>query len=65
MSDFTVQNMTCGHCVRAVTQAIQGADPAAQVRVDLEAKRVQVLSKLSDDQVIALIVEEGYPAQQV
>ncbi|WP_241485531.1 heavy-metal-associated domain-containing protein, partial [Xanthomonas euvesicatoria] len=27
--------MTCGHCVRTVTQAIQAVDPHAQVDVDL------------------------------
>lgn len=64
MSDFNVQGMTCGHCARAITQAVQGADSNAQVKVDLAAKRVQVQSGLSDDQVIALIVEEGYSAQR-
>eukprot|EP01030_Chromulinospumella_sphaerica_P024841 gene24841-24944_t len=32
--------MTCGHCVRAVTQAVQALDPAASVKVDLGAKEV-------------------------
>ena len=26
--------MTCGHCERAVTQAIQQVDPAATVQID-------------------------------
>ena len=29
---FTVQGMTCGHCERAVTQAVQGVDDQAQVK---------------------------------
>ncbi len=63
MQVFTVEGMTCGHCVRAVTQAVQGQDPAASVKVDLAAKEVGVESRLSAEQVIALITEEGYSAK--
>lgn len=63
MQVFSVEGMTCGHCVRAVTQAVQGQDPAASVKVDLAAKEVGVESRLSADQVIALITEEGYSAK--
>ena len=31
MQQFKVSGMSCGHCVRAVTQAIKALDPAAQV----------------------------------
>ena len=55
--------MTCGHCVKAVTQAVQSKDPAASVEVDLKAKEVRVASGLSSDQVIGLITEEGYSAK--
>ena len=34
--------MTCGHCERAVTQAIQGIDAQAQIRIDRAANRVEV-----------------------
>lgn len=60
MQVFTVQGMTCGHCVRSVTQAIQAKDPAASVRVDLASKEVGVESALSADQVLSAIREEGY-----
>ena len=39
---FTVQGMTCGHCERAVTQAVQGVDDQAQVKIDRAAQRVEV-----------------------
>jgi len=42
MQVFNVQGMTCGHCVRAVTNAIKGEDPAAEVQVDLEKGEVKV-----------------------
>ncbi|MNE84997.1 MULTISPECIES: heavy-metal-associated domain-containing protein [unclassified Pseudomonas] len=60
MQVFNVQGMSCGHCVRAITQALQAKDPAASVRVDLAAKEVGVESQLTADQVIELISEEGY-----
>jgi copper chaperone len=60
MQVFNVQGMSCGHCVRAITQALQARDPAASVRVDLAAKEVGVESALSADEVISLISEEGY-----
>ena len=60
MQVFNVQGMSCGHCVKAITQALQAKDPAASVRVDLAAKEVGVESALTADQVIAAISEEGY-----
>ncbi|WP_024656124.1 heavy-metal-associated domain-containing protein [Pseudomonas syringae USA007] len=63
MQLFTVQGMTCGHCVRAVTEAIKNHDPAAEVQVELASKQVKVQSSLSPEQIIGLIGEEGYQAQ--
>ncbi|MCP1510374.1 copper chaperone [Pseudomonas marginalis] len=60
MQVFDVKGMTCGHCVRAVTQAVQNQDPAAEVKVDLAAKQVSVQSQLSRDVIAGLIREEGY-----
>ena len=63
MQVFSVEGMTCGHCVRAVTQAVQNQDSAASVTVDLDAKEVGVESRLSAEQVIEAITEEGYSAK--
>jgi copper chaperone len=63
MQVFNVQGMSCGHCVKAITQALQAKDPAASVRVDLAAREVGVESALTTEQVIAAISEEGYEAK--
>ena len=63
MQMFTVQGMSCGHCVKAITQALQARDPAASVRVDLGAREVGVESSLSAEEVLAAITEEGYEAK--
>lgn len=57
---FEVQGMTCGHCERAVTNAIQGVDAQAQVKIDRAANRVEVETSASREAVAAAIVEEGY-----
>ncbi|MGH8416643.1 MAG: heavy-metal-associated domain-containing protein [Pseudomonas sp.] len=63
MQLFNVQGMTCGHCVKAVTNAIKGKDPAANVQIDLAKGEVSVQSQLAAEQVIGLIEEEGYSAK--
>ncbi|WP_460123703.1 cation transporter [Pseudomonas sp. H3_G09] len=65
MQVFNVQGMSCGHCVKAITQAVQALDPAASVRVDLAAREVGVESTLTEDQVVAAIREEGYDVKLV
>lgn len=42
MIAFEVNDMTCGHCVRAITEAVHCADSGARVQVDLAAHRVQI-----------------------
>ena len=57
---FQVQGMTCGHCERAVTQAIQQVDPAATVQIDRASGQVQVQSATPREQLAAAIAEAGY-----
>ncbi|NBQ87776.1 MAG: copper chaperone [Betaproteobacteria bacterium] len=57
---FQVQGMTCGHCERAVTQAIKSVDPQAEVRIDRAAGRVEVQSQQPRDKLAAAIADEGY-----
>ena len=57
---FEVQGMTCGHCERAVTNAIQQLDPQAQVRIDRVQNRVDVDSTQPREALAAAIAEEGY-----
>lgn len=57
---FTVQGMTCGHCEKAVAQAIRQLDPQAEVVIDRAAERVQVQSEQSRDALARAIADEGY-----
>lgn len=58
--DLHVKGMSCQHCVKSVTRAIQAQDPDATVTVDLPTGRVQVDTDLPRDAVAAAIAEEGY-----
>ena len=55
-----VQGMTCGHCERSVTRAVQQVDPAAQVRIDRAQNQVVVQSEAPREQLARAIAEEGY-----
>jgi len=53
--------MSCGHCVKAITQAVQQLDPAATVSVDLPAKQVTLQTSQEREKVAAALTEAGYP----
>lgn len=55
-----VRGMTCGHCEKAVTQAIKTLDPQAQVRIDRQQNKVEVESAQPRDAIAQAIAEEGY-----
>ncbi len=57
---LTVEGMSCQHCVKAVTQAIQTQDADATVAIDLPGKLVNVTTTLSREAVAAAIADEGY-----
>lgn len=63
MQVFNVQGMTCGHCVKAVTRAVQEQDAAAKVEIDLAARQVRVQSELGQEQIFTAIRDEGYQAE--
>ncbi len=39
---FTIPDMDCGGCVRAITDAVHKQDAAATLEADLATKRVQI-----------------------
>lgn len=57
---LTVTGMTCGHCEKAVTQAIRRADPQAQVQIDRAHNQVVVNSQQPQSTIEQAIRDEGY-----
>jgi copper chaperone len=42
MISFQANDMTCGHCVSAITLALQGVDTGATVQIDLATHSVHI-----------------------
>lgn len=57
---FQVTGMTCGHCEKAVTRAIQQVDPQAEVKIDRSQNKVEVQSQQPREALAQAITEEGY-----
>ena len=57
---FTVEGMTCGHCEKAVTQALLSLDAQAKVVIDRTHNTVQVDSEKSREALAQVIADEGY-----
>lgn len=61
--ELQVKGMSCQHCVKGVTRAIQERDPQAEVAVDLASGRVQARTALPREAVAQAISDEGYEVQ--
>ena len=63
-----VTGMTCGHCVRAVTDAIGGLDGVHSTDVQLQTGEAIVAydeTKVSPRELVSAVMEEGYTAEEV
>jgi copper chaperone len=61
MYELQVEEMSCGHCVSAVTKAVQTVDAHARVEVDLAQRTVRVQSDAELAKIAGVIAEAGYP----
>jgi copper chaperone len=57
---FTVEGMTCGHCEKAVTQALLSLDAQAKIVIDRTQNTVKVASEKPREALAQAIVNEGY-----
>ena len=59
---WTVNGMTCGHCVGAVTEEVQAISGVEKVEVDLASGSLTVTSAapLAEADVAAAVDEAGY-----
>jgi copper chaperone len=61
-SIWTVTGMTCGHCVKAVTEEVSAIEGVESVEVDLETGAVTVAAGADPtrEQMVAAVDEAGY-----
>ncbi|HMM83871.1 MAG: heavy-metal-associated domain-containing protein [Gammaproteobacteria bacterium] len=60
MIELTLPTMTCGHCVKTVTETIRRVDAQAQVTIDLPTHRVRIETTQPAEPFRAALAEEGY-----
>lgn len=60
MIEYSIPDMTCGHCAAAVERAIKSVDPTASARIDLASRKALVESVLEPSAIGASIEEAGY-----
>ena len=60
MTSFRVPDMTCAGCVRAITNAVKRADPAAGVTTDLAAHLVNIDSSAAAETLAATLRDAGF-----
>jgi copper chaperone len=59
--EYTVQGMTCSHCVLSVREEVGEVDGVAAIDVELESGRLVVTGAGVDDAAVRAAVEEaGY-----
>lgn len=64
MYTLVVEGMSCGHCVAAVTKAVQTLDANAKVDVELATQTVKVETSAPLEDVKREVAEAGYPVRQ-
>jgi copper chaperone len=57
-----VEGMTCGHCQKAVKEALEHVPGAQNVEVDLKTGVAKIDGVLDANLLIEAVVEEGYQA---
>ncbi len=63
---LAIKGMTCDHCVRAITNAVQDVEGVSAADVSLETNSARVEGDVIDvEKILAAIEEEGYEATVV
>lgn len=58
-----ITGMTCGHCVAAVTKALQAVGGVESAQVSLERQEAIVKGNAPADQLVRAVEGEGYKAK--
>lgn len=62
-TELNISGMSCGHCVKAVEEALKGVPGVQGVQVDLAGGKATVEGQADEQALIAAVTEEGYGAQ--
>ncbi len=61
---YSIPNISCGHCVRAIESEVSGLEGVSQVSASAETKTATIVfeAPASEDKIRALLAEINYPA---
>ena len=59
--EFSIPDMSCGHCAGVITKAVQQLDADAMISIDLPAKKVTIETVHDRQTVATALTEAGYP----
>lgn len=62
---FHVENMTCGSCVRHVTQAVASVDPQATLEADTVSRTISVNTGADAAAIQKALADDGYVARPI
>jgi len=65
MVTYAIRGMTCQHCVRAVTRALEKLPGVKRVEVSLERASASIEGEPADAAVLAAVADEGYEASRM
>lgn len=60
MIEFSISDMTCGHCAGVITKAAKSVEAGAAIEIDLNAKRVRIEGHAEPQAFADAIREAGY-----
>ncbi len=60
MIEIKVPDMTCGHCVKTISEALKGLDATARIEVLLADHLVRVESREAQEAILRCVAEAGY-----
>jgi copper chaperone len=63
MIELHLPDMSCGHCVRSITEVVRRLDPQAQVQTDLATRTARFETQADEQALRRALDEEGYPAE--
>lgn len=64
---ITIEGMSCGHCVKHVTEALEEVSGVKEVRVNLEEKNaiVELAHDVENNKLSEAVIEAGYDVLKV
>jgi copper chaperone len=60
MLRYTIENMSCGHCVATVSKAVRGVDASAVVRADVAGRSLEIDTGVTSEAIVAAVAAAGY-----